>query len=133
MTLPATVEPDRGIVRVRFAQALARQSSLEGGGDEALHAFRLACKRLRFALERIEGSEFDAALDVLERISDDLGDAHDCSRLMRLAAECGTPLVCARAQRDRDGAITRARRNWRRAFADDGAFAALAAYGGFSW
>lgn len=123
------------IVRVRFAEALARQSALTQGNDEEIHAFRLACKRLRFAIERLEDAEpaVQAAAKIFARLTDELGGAHDCAELARLASECGAPLVAGRALRDRDRYVTRAERLWRRAFRDEGGFAALATYAGFTW
>ena len=123
------------IVRVRFAEALARESALTQGGDEEVHAFRLACKRLRFAIERLEDADpaVQAAAKILGRLTDELGGAHDCAQLAQLASECGAPLVARRARDDRDRYVARGARLWRRAFREEGGFAALATYAGFTW
>lgn len=123
------------IVRVRFAEALARQSALTHGDDRAVHAFRLACKRLRFAIERLEDADItlQSAAKIFARLTEELGGAHDCSELAQVARECDAPLVAARALRDRDRYLARAARIWRRAFREEGGFAALAAYAGFTW
>lgn len=134
-SVPTAALAERHVVRVRFAEALQRQSSLGGKDDEALHAFRLACKRLRFAIERLDPQPpgFARAAALLSRLTDELGWAHDCSQLAALAGECGAPLVAARARRDRDRYALRAHRLWRHAFRNTGEFAPLAAYAGFDW
>ena len=131
----APEDAQRHIVRVRFAEAMRKQSALERHDDEALHAFRLACKRLRFALERMQPQPPDMkrAQTLLSRLTDELGWAHDCAQLALLADECGAALVAARARRDRDRDVIRARRLWRHAFRTTGEFGQLAAYAGFTW
>jgi CHAD domain-containing protein len=123
------------IVRVRFAEALARQGALDGADDDALHAFRLACKRLRFAIERLHPRppDVERSQTLLARLTDELGGAHDCAELAKLAVKSDAPLVAARARRDRDRYVTRARALWRHAFESSGDFAALARYAEFSW
>ncbi len=125
---------ERGIVRVHFARVLKRASALDRGDDEALHAFRLCCKRLRFALERLDDTTgLERARALLSVLTDELGWAHDCAELAAFAEDCDAPLVAARARRDGDRYALRARRLWRHAFRSDGEFAALAAYAGFTW
>lgn len=128
-------DAQRNIVRVRFAQALHQQSALDSHDDERVHAFRLACKRLRFALERLDPQApgIERALLLLSRLTDELGWAHDCMQLAQIALECAAPLVAVRARRDRDRYVLRARRLWRHAFRSSGEFAALAQYAGFTW
>jgi CHAD domain-containing protein len=128
-------DAQRHIVRVRFAEAVRKQTALDLHDDEALHAFRLACKRLRFALERLRprAPEMKRAQTLLSRLTGELGLAHDCAQLGLLADECNAPLVAARARRDRDRYVIRARRLWRHAFRETGEFAQLAAYAGFTW
>lgn len=128
-------DAQRHIVRVRFAEALQKQAAFDGRDDEALHAFRLACKRLRFAIERLQPqpSGMDRAATLLSRLTDELGWAHDCAQLAQIAGECSAPLVAARARRDRDRYAIRARRLWRHAFRATGEFAELADYAGFNW
>lgn len=128
-------QAERHVVAVRFAECLQRQSALEREDDEQLHAFRLACKRLRFALERLDSQpqNFKETAAFVEELTDELGFAHDCVRLAELAEECGALLVAARARRDRSRYVGRARRMWRSAFRSRGEFAPLAAYAGFTW
>lgn len=125
----------RHIVRVRFAEALQKQGALDGGDDESLHAFRLACKRLRFAIERLEPQppNLKRAAELLSVLTDELGWAHDCAELAQLAQDEDAPLVSARARRDRSRFALRARRLWRHAFRATGEFASLARYAAFQW
>jgi CHAD domain-containing protein len=125
---------ERYVVRVRFAEVLQRQAALEGD-DDMLHAFRLACKRLRFALERLheQPPEMRRAQKLIAQLTEELGGAHDCARLEALARKNGAPLTAARAQRDRDRYVDRAKRLWRQAFRSAGEFSALAQYAGFRW
>ena len=128
-------DAQRNIVRVRFAQALHQQSALDSHDDERVHAFRLACKRLRSAIERLDPQppRVDRAEALLSRLTDELGWAHDCTQLAQLAGDCAAPLVATRARRDRDRYVLRARRLWRHAFRSSGEFAELAGYAGFTW
>lgn len=134
-SISAPEQAERYVVRVRFAECLQRQSALRNGDGEAVHAFRLACKHLRFALERLQPQQpaLARAQGLLSTLTDELGWAHDCVRLAELAAECNAPLVAARARRDRDRYVVRARRLWRRGFLAAGEFEPLAAYAGFTW
>jgi CHAD domain-containing protein len=136
--LPSVLTPDqaeRHVVRVRFAECLQSAHALEGDDDERVHAFRLACKRLRFALERMEAKdgELKRAQTLLSELTGELGNAHDCARLAEFALECDAPLAAQRARRDRSHYLHRARRLWRGAFRTHGEFAPLAAYAGFTW
>ena len=125
----------RHVVRFRFAECLQRQHALDDDDDERVHAFRLACKRLRFALERMDPQlpELKSATALLSVLTEELGFAHDCARLVQVAGEHDAPLVAARARRDRERYLTRARRLWRHAFRTNGEFAPLASYAGFTW
>jgi len=123
------------LVRVRFAECLSRQAALFTDDDETMHAFRLACKRLRYAIERHEQElpHLQSVAEFLAKITDELGSAHDCVVLAERSAACKAALVAVRARRDRDGYVAHARRLWRRAFRRRGALSPLAAYVGFRW
>jgi CHAD domain-containing protein len=125
----------RRLLRVRFAECLEHQAALAGEDDEAMHAFRLACKRLRYAIERSTGQhpELEAAAVVLSKMTDELGAAHDCVVLGRRAEQIGAPIVASRTRQDRDRFVKRARRLWRTAFAAGSPFAALAQFTGYTW
>lgn len=125
----------RQVVRLRFAECMEKQAALSSGDDEAVHAFRLACKRLRYAVERFEQTKtaLAPAAELLAGIADELGAAHDCVVLAAHAGECGAGLVAVRALADRDRYVRRAARIWKRGFEEHGAFAPLADYTGFHW
>ena len=119
------------ILAVRTAETLASSSDFASG--ERLHAFRLATKRLRFALERFAVAlpQFGTACEYLEAVGDELGTAHDLGALERLAAERGARFVHARAARDRAESIARADALWTHAVMGNGPLVPLIAYAGF--
>jgi len=98
-----------------------------------MHAFRLACKRLRYAIERFDPqvTGLQAAARTLEVMTDELGAAHDCVVLAELARSKRSRTVARRAWGDRDAHVANARKIWHSAFASNGAFEALAAYAGY--
>jgi CHAD domain-containing protein len=123
------------LLRVRFAECLSLQTSLFKEDDEALHAFRLACKRLRFAIERVDDNSrtLRPVAEFLTQMTDELGCAHDCVVLAQLSLSQGSPLVARRAKRDREWHVARASARWRRAFRRKGVLGLLAAQTGFHW
>lgn len=125
----------RRLLRVRFAECLERQAALAGEDDDAMHAFRLACKRLRYAIERSTEAhpELKDTAELLSNITDELGAAHDCVVLGQRAEKCGAAIVALRTRHDRNRFVTRARRLWHRAFLRNSPFAALAAFTGYTW
>jgi CHAD domain-containing protein len=123
----------RFVLRVRFAEALEKQSALGEDDNDAVHAFRLACKRLRYAIERFDVQTLQRAAEALKRVTDELGTAHDCVVLARRASDCGADVVARRALFDRNRYVRRGTKAWREAFAAGGAFSALAEYAGFHW
>jgi CHAD domain-containing protein len=134
-SIATAAQAEQHLLAVRFAECMQRQAALDGDDDERLHAFRLACKRLRFAIERLDPAPPSLAqtASFVSTLTDELGFAHDCARLAKLAEDCGAMLVAARARRDRARYVARARRMWRSAFRTRGEFAPLAAYAGFTW
>lgn len=74
------------IVRVRSREARALTRALEARDRQGLHDFRIACKRLRYALERFQ--TLDPSLgDIAERLAalqDALGEAHDRDVLLAI-------------------------------------------------
>jgi CHAD domain-containing protein len=126
-------EAARFVLRVRFAECLEKQDALAGDDNDAIHAFRLSCKRLRYAIERFNLPELQPAAELLKRITDELGNAHDCVVLARRASDCAADAVASRALRDRARSVRRGTKVWRDGFAGGGAFAALAQYTGFKW
>lgn len=125
----------REILRLRFAELLERQAVLTGEDDEAMHAFRLACKRLRYAIERFpeEHPELQPAAELLSQMTDELGAAHDCVVLGGHAEKAQANIARFRTRQDRNRYVKQARRLWQHAFRRESPFAALAQFTGFSW
>ena len=129
------VDALRQLVRVRFAECLEKQEALLGNDDDAIHRFRLACKRLRFAIEREPESEVDLkpAAELLSRITDQLGCAHDSVVLARRAQNCGAQAAVELSVRDRGRCIRAARELWQRGFKSAAPFEVLVMFTGFHW
>jgi CHAD domain-containing protein len=74
----------RRVTAARFAEAGSLAGALALGDPGALHRFRIACKRVRYALERFAALEplFAAAAAHVERLTDALGETHDCDLLL---------------------------------------------------
>lgn len=74
----------RRIVATRFDEACELAGALRAREPEALHQFRIACKRLRYALERFVGlaPALQAAAEHLALVQDALGTFHDCTLLL---------------------------------------------------
>lgn len=70
--------------RLREVSALA--AGLERGDKQGLHDFRIACKRLRYALERFESLEpsLQSAAEHLALVQDALGEVHDRDVLLAI-------------------------------------------------
>jgi len=106
-------DANREIIRIRFAELLEAGPALDGENSEALHALRLAAKRLRYALQRVEGEQLELSrMGALDQLAKALGAAHDSVVLAKRAAECDAPLVAERSRRDRREQIANARRVW---------------------
>lgn len=125
----------RSLLRLRFAECLEQEHVLSGDDDEAIHAFRLACKRLRFAIERWpdELANLQPAAELLSGITDELGTAHDCVIIADRAQECNADIVVRMAQSDRRRYVARAIVRWRSGFRAQGAFAPLAEFAAYQW
>ena len=74
------------IVHCRLDEVLALASALQPREQRALHDFRIACKRLRYALERFEkfDPELETAAERLAQVQDALGEAHDRDVLLAI-------------------------------------------------
>jgi CHAD domain-containing protein len=124
----------RRIAIVRFAEVLALAPALRSERPKQLHDLRIACKRLRYALERFtprEPSLFGAA-SRLRQLQDALGDFHDRAVL----AEMLPPALRVSAHRihtERTEALARARALWRDAFAIYGPFEGLMRFTGLGY
>lgn len=101
------------IVNTRLEEASALAGGLETRERQALHDFRIACKRLRYALERfrelVPASEPIA--DRLAQLQDALGEAHDRDVLLPILP----PSMGATERRlksDREACVNRAVAHW---------------------
>jgi len=74
------------VLETRLSEVRALAGQLESRERRGLHHFRIACKRLRYALERFEAldSSFALAADRLARLQDELGEAHDRDVLLAI-------------------------------------------------
>lgn len=124
----------RRVAIVRFAEVLALSPALRRGRPDELHALRIACKRLRYALERF--SAFEPALHDagvrLSQLQDTLGEVHDRDVLLRaLPAEARN--TSHRLSVQREEALGRTRALLHDAFATYGPFEGLVRFTGLGY
>jgi CHAD domain-containing protein len=72
------------VVGARLAEAGDHAAKVDRTDCDAMHAFRIACKRLRFALERLATHNplLDAGAAHVALAADALGEVHDCDVLL---------------------------------------------------
>jgi len=124
----------RRIAIVRFAEVLTLVPCLRHGRPRELHDLRIACKRLRYALERFTPRE-PALLEAAGRLSqlqDALGDLHDRDVLLG-AIPKNLHVTSQRIRMQRSDALSRARALWRDAFAPYGPFEGLMRFTGLGY
>ena len=126
-TVRTPKEAMRRIVTVRFAEVLSLASALKDAKPRPLHDFRIACKRLRYALELFADAlrQCKRAERALEGLQQVLGDAHDCDVLLESAQRCKAIRLAKRVQHDRERSVRRAKRLWLRSVDRQGAFGSL--------
>lgn len=101
------------VLQTRLREARELSPGLKRRDKQGLHDFRIACKRLRYALERFEDLEpsLQAAAAGLADLQDALGDAHDRDVLLAIL-----PPAMAATQRhlrnERDACVDRAIALW---------------------
>lgn len=123
----------RRIAIVRFAELLTLAPALRTQRARDLHDFRIACKRLRFALERFTSKE-PSLLEAASRLSqlqEALGHWHDRETL--LVHVSVLHLTARRIATERDDALSRANALWRDAFATFGPFEGLMRFTGLGY
>lgn len=121
----------RRITIVRFAEVLAFAHALDRGRSQDLHNLRIACKRLRYTLERFarfEPSLFEAVTR-LTQLQDALGDVHDRD-VLALELPKALHKTTHRLREQREGAVDRTRALWHDAFAPFGPFEGLVRFTG---
>jgi CHAD domain-containing protein len=101
------------VVQTRLREARALSTGLARRDKQGLHDFRIACKRLRYALERFEDLEpsLQADAERLALLQDALGDAHDRDVLLAILP----PAMASterRLQKEREQQVDRAVSLW---------------------
>jgi CHAD domain-containing protein len=102
------------IVRTRREEADALAQALQTREPPALHDFRIACKRLRYAMERFcdRVPDFQEPARLLAGIQDALGDAHDRDVLLAILPPT-MPETERRLRSERNELVDRAAALWR--------------------
>jgi CHAD domain-containing protein len=101
------------VVRMRVSEVRHLAMGLAQRDKQGLHDFRIACKRLRYALERFLplDSALQPAAESFAQLQDALGDAHDRDVLLTIL-----PPTMAQTQRrlqeERQRCIDRATELW---------------------
>jgi CHAD domain-containing protein len=101
------------VLRTRLREARTLSPGLARRDKQGLHEFRIACKRLRYALERFENLKpsLQLAAERLADLQDALGEAHDRDVLLTiLPASMGA--TERRLRTERDGHVDRAVTLW---------------------
>ena len=92
------------VVQVRLREARTLTAGLERRDKQGLHDFRIACKRLRYALERFGALEpsLETFAERLALLQDALGEAHDRDVLLGiLPPTMAATQRCLRGERER--------------------------------
>jgi len=88
------IELARRVLRTRVGEVRRLAGGLQQRDQQGLHNFRIACKRLRYALERFADIEpsLETVAKPLALLQDALGEAHDRDVLLSVlpAAMAGT-------------------------------------------
>jgi CHAD domain-containing protein len=106
----------RRVVRTRWREARALSSGLDRRDTASLHEFRIAGKRLRYALERFEEDDpsLEDGTEQLAHLQDALGEAHDRDALLALLTPT-MPQTQRRLQSERERYVDEAVVLWGRA------------------
>ncbi len=133
IAFPVEERPDdaaQRILAIRFSEALLLSDAFEDGEARRVHDFRIACKRLRYAIELFRdrlAPEFHDASGLLSQLQDLLGEVHDCDVLDALAQEYGAVRLRRRIARDRRRKLAAAQRIWRSSLRPNGELQGVAA------
>jgi CHAD domain-containing protein len=102
------------VLQTRLREARGLASGLERRDTQGLHDFRIACKRLRYALERFQAVEpsLEQIADRLALLQDALGEAHDRDVLLTILPPT-MPATERRLKNERSKLVERATVLWR--------------------
>ncbi|MBV8343817.1 MAG: CHAD domain-containing protein [Candidatus Eremiobacteraeota bacterium] len=111
----------RRVVQTRLREVEGLASGLERRDKQGLHDLRIACKRLRYALERFE--ELDPLLakqaQHFSALQDALGEAHDRDVLLTILPPT-MGKTQQRLQQERERCVDRAAELWKQPIGRDG-------------
>ena len=101
------------VLQTRLREARSLASGLERRDKQGLHDFRIACKRLRYALERFQTVEpsLEEIAERLATLQDALGEAHDRDVLLQILPPT-MPETERRLQRERTELVDRGAGLW---------------------
>lgn len=104
----------RLVLQTRFEETRALAHALERREGRELHDFRIACKRLRYAVERFEMLEpsLGCIAERLTLVQDALGEAHDREVLLAILPPT-MPAAERRLRKEREACVDRAAALWR--------------------
>lgn len=102
------------VLQTRLREVRALSAGLERRDAQGLHDFRIACKRLRYALERFGAVEpsLEQIAERLALLQDALGEAHDRDVLLKILPPT-MPTTERRLQNERAERVNRAGTLWR--------------------
>lgn len=101
------------VVQGRLREVTALAAGLERRDKPGLHDFRIACKRLRYALERFEPLDpsLESAAEHLALVQDALGEAHDRDVLLAILPPT-MGQTQRRLQQEREACVDQAVEDW---------------------
>lgn len=101
------------VLQTRLREARALAGGLQQGDKQSLHDFRIACKRLRYALERFQAVEpsLEQIAERLASLQDALGEAHDRDVLLTILPPT-MPATERRLQTERAELLERSSALW---------------------
>jgi CHAD domain-containing protein len=101
------------VLQTRLREVRALTNGLARRDNQGLHDFRIAGKRLRYALERFQALDpsFEAIADRLELVQDALGEAHDRDVLLAILPPT-MPATERRLMSERESLVDRSLALW---------------------
>lgn len=111
----------RRVVQTRLREVEALAAGLERRDRQGLHDLRIACKRLRYALERFADvdTSFASTAEQLAALQEALGEAHDRDVLLTILPPA-MGKTQRRLQEERERCVDRATTLWKEPIARGG-------------